>query len=533
MSVDQALRKVLDGSQCRFERTSNGAIVIRAETPPARRETAARAAAPRTEVGPPPASPARPEPPVEAVVSEIVVTAGRRAELPGRAPASITALSGAALAARGHNDTEDLSLDVAGMTVTNLGPGRDKILLRGLSDGVFTGQTQTTVGVYLDDTPITYNAPNPDLRLVDVDRVEVMRGPQGTLYGIGSVGGIVRIVTNKPNLDSYAADAEVSLSKTQHGGGNGDAEVTVNLPLVEGRLAVRGAGYVERRSGYIDDVNLGLKNVNDVARDGYRLSAKAVLNQVWSASIGQVHQSIKTDDTQYEEVGFGALRRGNSVREPHDNAFDETFANLDGDFGWGRLTASSSRLVHHLDDQYDASPLFGRLSGSAAYDENRRIEILVNQLTLASRGAGRFHRLVGRLRFRTATTLSTRRCAGHATGKRRLLYRDPLQPDRRIRRVRRERYQPDPPPDRHCRRPLVPFQTEGRLTGQSGPWRPRFRWNGRLFGVLAKGDPALPVVRPYPALRPGQRRLPGGRFQHLRPDRPGLRPHFQQPGPTL
>ncbi|MFH7396949.1 TonB-dependent receptor plug domain-containing protein, partial [Pseudomonas syringae group genomosp. 7] len=83
----------------------------------------------------------------------------------------------------------DIGFQVAGLTTTNLGPGRDKILLRGLSDGAFTGQTQSIVALYLDEVPITYNAPDPDLRLADLERVEVMRGPQGTLYGGGTIGG--------------------------------------------------------------------------------------------------------------------------------------------------------------------------------------------------------------------------------------------------------------------------------------------------------------------------------------------------------
>src|SRR5213076_1146627 len=102
----------------------------------------------------------------------------------------------------------------------------------------FTGRTQSTVGLYLDDVPITYNAPDPDLRLADVEQVEVLRGPQGTLYGSGSIGGIVRIVTAKPDPADFASSATVEAAGTRHGAGSGGVEGMVNMPLGD-RSAVR------------------------------------------------------------------------------------------------------------------------------------------------------------------------------------------------------------------------------------------------------------------------------------------------------
>lgn len=394
LALNVALTRVLDGSHCTFDRVRNGVVVIRplvVQPPlPARSSSIPQGGALTAKSQ---ADAAAREP--EAVVSELVVTAGRKVELPGRSPTSITAISGRALQDRGHTDAEQMAADVAGMTVTNLGLGRNKVLLRGLSDGVFTGLTQSTVGLYLDDIPITYNAPDPDLRLVDVERVEVIRGPQGTLYGVGSIGGILRIVTRKPDLDTWSAEGASSVSWTQFGGPNFAAEAAINAPVIPGRLALRVAAYDEHRSGYIDDIELGLKNVNDVSRIGYRLSSRASLTPAWSLSAGLVRQSISSKDTQYEEVGLRPLQRSNAVREPHDNDFDEFYLALQGDLPWGKLTTSSARLLHQLDDRYDASPLFGRRSGSAAYDEARRVEIFVNEITLASHDGGRFQWLAG------------------------------------------------------------------------------------------------------------------------------------------
>ena len=117
-------------------------------------------------------------PPV-ADLAEVVVTASKRGLDVFDLPGSVSVVQVQALSAVRVRDTADLRLLASGMTVTNLGPGRDKVLLRGLSDGAFTGHTQSTVGLYWNQTPTTYNAPDPDLRLVDVQSVEVLRGPSG------------------------------------------------------------------------------------------------------------------------------------------------------------------------------------------------------------------------------------------------------------------------------------------------------------------------------------------------------------------
>jgi hypothetical protein len=103
--------------------------------------------------------------------------------------------------------------------------------LRGLSDGTFTGRTQQTVGTYLDNIQLTYNAPDPDLRLIDVDRVEILRGPQGALYGGGSLSGVYRIVSVKPVLDEWSGSLLAGAAATESGSPSSRVEGVVNLPL--------------------------------------------------------------------------------------------------------------------------------------------------------------------------------------------------------------------------------------------------------------------------------------------------------------
>ena len=172
MSLDTALTRILAGSGCRHVIRADGAVII--SRAPSR-------------ASPPTAPPARSTPPRlaptedVAQVSEVIVTAPRRPELIQDSSSAMTAVASERIGRSGVTGMQGLDSLVSGMTVTNLGPGRNKILLRGISDGVFTGMTQSTVGLYLDLTPVTYSAPDPDLKLIDIDRVEVLRGPQGTL----------------------------------------------------------------------------------------------------------------------------------------------------------------------------------------------------------------------------------------------------------------------------------------------------------------------------------------------------------------
>jgi outer membrane receptor protein involved in Fe transport len=386
IDLQAALDRLLEGSGCRAVIEDRATVAILPAPRPA-----------------PAITVARPQPPPEPVspdaLAEIVVTSPRRAVLSGRSPYAVTAMTEADLRREGSADLQSLSPLVAGMITTNLGPGRDKIFLRGLSDGVFTGLTQSTVGLYLDEVPITYNAPDPDLRLVDIERVEVLRGPQGTLYGSGSMGGIVRIVTRRPDLDERSGSVQVGLSDTGQGGVGEFVEGAINLPVVPGRLAVRASAFQETTPGYIDDIGLGRTDINRAKRSGGRVAVKAALADGWTATVGGVHQSIFNRDTQYDFLNLPPLTRSNAVAEPHDNDFDELSLSIEGQGGWGRLTASTARLIHQLDSRYDATDALQQFlpggSGAAAFDENRRIRLWVSEVSFASPRENRLHWLAG------------------------------------------------------------------------------------------------------------------------------------------
>jgi iron complex outermembrane receptor protein len=332
------------------------------------------------------------------VVLDVTVTSTKRPSLIDRVPASVSTAPSGLLTAGRIDSLPDLSAEFAGVTSTNLGPGRNKVFVRGLSDGAFTGRTQTTVGLYLDDVPITYNAPDPDLRLVDVDRVELMRGPQGSLYGVGSIGGIIRIITKKPDLDNMAVGVAAGGEVTRFGRPGSSLDAMVNVPIVPGRLALRAVAYHEDSGGYIDDINLKIDNVNRTQRLGGRLAVAAALNPDWKFTAGLNYQSLKSDDSQYADEALPRLTRANWVREPHENDFAQGFTTLEGGGGWGRLKLSTSFLAHDFTSRYDASsslPLFNAPLGPGAFDDRNRVRQGVAEAVLTSPTGGRLQWLIG------------------------------------------------------------------------------------------------------------------------------------------
>lgn len=407
MTLDRALSHLLSGSGCSWTVSDSGAIIIRRAAP----------SRPAPVVAPSPPSPAAQAavaPEAVAELSDVIVTIERRPDSPQSAATPVTALSGLQIERAGAVDTHDLSALVAGMTVTNLGSGRNKILLRGMSDGAFTGVTQSTVGLYLNLVPVTYSAPDPDLKLVDIDRVEVLRGPQGVLYGTGPIGGVVRIVTRRPDPLETTLDVLSTRSVTNGGGANSDYSAVLNLPLPGNAGAVRGVLYEESFDGYIDDVSLSLRQVNASSRRGGRLAARLQLSPDWSTTLSLAHQSIDTEDTHYVYRTLGGLRRANLVREPHSNDFTQAAIAVRGRADWGRFDASLAWLDHRFNSRYDASAAlrqFGSAGRIGALDEARSIDLVVGEATFRSRSSGRLEWLAGAFfsssRTRTDTTLTS------------------------------------------------------------------------------------------------------------------------------
>jgi outer membrane receptor protein involved in Fe transport len=331
-------------------------------------------------------------------LEELVVTAEKRPELLTRSASAVSVLSAADVDALGGESFDEAAPQVVGVAVTNLGSGRNKIFVRGLSDGSFTGKTQSTVGLYLDDVPITYNAPDPDLRLADIDRVEVLRGPQGTLYGSGSMGGIVRIVTAKPDVTAFSGSVSVEGMLTERGAPSDGFEASANLPVAGGQGAIRAVIYSDERGGYIDNPVLGLHDVNYTRRTGGRIAGLADLSDGWTLEAGFAHQQISASDSQYTQGGDGPLTRDAAVREPNSNDFSEAGVTASHAGGVADLKISTAYIDHALETRYDATGAFREAGGASlaqAFDEDKHVKLWTTEGLLSSNAPGPLRWLAG------------------------------------------------------------------------------------------------------------------------------------------
>lgn len=195
-------------------------------------------------------------------LAEIVVTATKRSERLSDVPLAVQATTAEDLYKLRAHDFEDYSRTLAGVQSMEVGAGRDQIFMRGVAAPQGYIGMESAVGVYVDDVPISEGMSQPDLNLYDVDRVEVLRGPQGTLYGSASLGGTIRIITNHPDLAAAGGSVDTELSATKHGGLNPSYSATLNLPVATDVAAVRAVVYGRNPSGFIDDPALGKRRAN-------------------------------------------------------------------------------------------------------------------------------------------------------------------------------------------------------------------------------------------------------------------------------
>ena len=205
----------------------------------------------------------------------IIVTATKRASTVQDVPFSVNAQTQADIERANAQTIEDISRNVAGLTVQNLGPGQSQVSIRGVSAGQIVRDqpgVKEQVGVYLDESITSASLFTPDFDLYDLNRVETLRGPQGTLFGSGSVGGTIRYITNQPKIGVVEGSAEAGINVLKGGDVGWDVKAAVNVPLAD-TAALRIVAYQTHFGGFIDAVGpAGGKNVNDGNRFGTRVS---------------------------------------------------------------------------------------------------------------------------------------------------------------------------------------------------------------------------------------------------------------------
>lgn len=341
LSVRAALRQALRGTGANYVMIDATAVKIVAGTPLPRARPAPRTVA--TAVSAP-------------AGADIVVSASKQSTPLDRYPGSaeVLSLAGTRPSKSGAADTATIVDRLPVLTSTSLGSGRDKLFIRGIADSSFNGPSQATTGQYLGDARLTYNAPDPNLNLYDMQRVEILVGPQGTLYGSGALGGILRLVPNAPDAAGFAASLAAGGSATRHGGEGGDLAGMVNLPVAPG-VAVRGVGFWRSEAGYIDDPGRGLNDINRTTSFGGRLALRVDDLAGWTIDAGGAAQNIESRDGQYTLRGTPPLTRRSVIAQPFDNDFRLAYLTIGKSFDWADLTSTTTVVRQDLETVFDAS----------------------------------------------------------------------------------------------------------------------------------------------------------------------------------
>ena len=202
---------------------------------------------------------------------EIVVTAQRREQRLLDTPVSIGVLSGATLERAGSRSVADALSQVGGVSLIERAPGNVQVTIRGVVADPAAGTS--TTGYYLDEVPFSFITLSqlPDTSAYDLARVEVLRGPQGTLYGANALSGVVRVLGNDPDPDRLETNGRLRLSTTRDGSENYQGDLMLNVPLADGKVAIRGVVSYADLSGYIDSNLSGVRDINATKARNYRL----------------------------------------------------------------------------------------------------------------------------------------------------------------------------------------------------------------------------------------------------------------------
>ena len=285
---------------------------------------------------------------------DIVVTASKLDTLFRRFAGQWSRIDGADLSGLGVTGTDAIDARTVGFTSTHLGSGRNKLFIRGIADSSFSGPTQSTVGQYLGDLRTGYSGPDPDLRLVDLQSVEVLEGPQGTLYGAGALGGIVLLKPNMPEIGKASGTSSAGLSLTQHGEPGADVAGSVNLP-VGASAALRLTGYRAVDGGYVDNSLTGEEDVNRLRVGGVRLIATARPDDEWAVDLTGTAQWISGDDSQYADRGGDRLTRASAIDQPFESDFELASVVVRKDRGSIRARSTIGATWQDVAERFDAS----------------------------------------------------------------------------------------------------------------------------------------------------------------------------------
>ncbi len=343
-------------------------------------------------------------------VDRIVVTAEKREQNIREVPASITAFNDVQLDNLHADDLTDYAAYVPGLQVDSDGaPGRVSIALRGIT----TLSSGSTVGTYIDETPVgssgLYAAASTfqlDLLPYDIRRVEILRGPQGTLYGANSIGGLIKYVTMEPSLTEREFHLGGGLSGTENADDPGwDVHAVANIPIVQDRLAVRASYSRNELAGFIDNVANGQKGINDATQQTGHFSLLWKPSDEITVRLDAFGQRIESDnyavvalDPVTERPLYGDLKNRVDVNEPFKKDIGLISLTVDWDFKWATLTSATSYSDTDTKARQDTTLSYGQFplligagpAGISAFDAGLTLQKFTQELRLTSGSEGPF-----------------------------------------------------------------------------------------------------------------------------------------------
>ena len=312
----------------------------------------------------------------EGMLEEVLVTARKRTESIMDIPESIQAISGDQLKASGLNSMDDYVRFIPSMSYSSTNPGSAVLVFRGISDSGENFIAESTAALYLDEQSLTLNA-TPDPRMIDIERIEALSGPQGSLYGANAQSGLLRVITNKPDPSGFDAFVDLTLKGGSDSDTGYDVNAMVNIPISD-TFAIRLVGFTAEDGGFIDNINgdsvpYGVynnagaerENFNDVEYDGGRISARWFMNDDWTATAGVVHQSTfshgrpEMDPTLGRDLAISRFRPDKEFDDTEWTQYSLTFEGKIGDLDFVSATSYFTRDWTYTQDTQAYAAYFG------------------------------------------------------------------------------------------------------------------------------------------------------------------------------
>lgn len=294
-------------------------------------------------------------------IEEVIVTAQKKSENLQDVPISVNTLSNEDLNNLNIKDFSDYVLQLPSVSAIQRRPGMGQIFMRGISDGGNSNQSLQgpAVAIYLDESPVTMIGDNLDVHVYDIERIESLSGPQGTLYGAASQAGNLRIITNKPSSD-FDTGFNVSLDTTSGGGLSNMVESFINIPLSD-NAAIRIVGYNDKDAGYIDSVSDSItfplsgitrgnddyveNDFNDSVKSGYRAALRINLDDNWVLDGSIMGQNLESDGVwDHDPDRLGSYKVGRFFEDSQEDDWTRFSATITGDLGFADLTFTTSSL---------------------------------------------------------------------------------------------------------------------------------------------------------------------------------------------